>query len=562
MTLIVGRNNAGKSSVVEALRLVSLVTTRLKGLGFYDGPDWGGITRRETGVRPSLKNVGINFSSFFHRYGDPPAVIEASFTNETGLRIYIGSEERVHAVILDPKGQPARSKAAALKLDLPPVEILPQIAPLEPNEMVLTEDYVRRATSSNLASRHFRNQLRVYGEHYQRFSAIVEETWPGLRVLELTAGRGYPGDPLSLTIRDEDFVAEAAAMGHGLQMWLQTMWFLARVEQAACVILDEPDVYMHPDLQRRLLRYLKGQHQQVVIATHSVEMMSEVEPDDILVVDRRRKASRFASGPPAVQRLIDHVGSSHNLQLARLWSARKCLLVEGDDVKLLSLVHHILFPEADPLENLPHFQVGGWAGWSYAIGSAMLLKNAGGETISVYSVFDSDYHSATAITKRYENASEHGVRLHIWERKEIENYFLAPDPIVRAIAARMPARVQAPSTKEVSSRLDTICDELKDEAFDAMAGELLLENRAGGPTNANREARRLLNDNWRTKQGRLATISGKQAFSRLSGWSQDQFGASLTATIVARHLQAAETPDELRAVITAIEKNRPIEWPT
>lgn len=559
-SLIVGRNNAGKSSVVEALRLVSLVTRRLKGLSFYDGPDWAGVSKRECGVRPSLKGLEINFASFFHRYGDPPAIIEASFENQTSLRIYIGGEDRVHAVILDSRGQAARGKAGALRLGLPIVEILPQVAPLEPQEIVLTEEYVRRAASSHLASRHFRNQLRLFSEHFNRFCTIVEETWPGLRVVELRDGRGYPGDELSLTVRDGDFVAEAAVMGHGLQMWLQTMWFLARVEQSACVILDEPDVYMHPDLQRRLVRYLKGAHQQVVIATHSVEMMSEVEPEDILVVDRRRKLSRFATSAPEVQRLVDHVGSAHNLQLARLWSARKCILVEGDDVKLLSLVHQVLFPDAEPLENLPHLPVGGWPGWSYAIGSAMLLKNAGGESIAVYSVFDSDYHSTTAIAKRYEEASRVGVRLHIWGRKEIENYFLLPDVICRAITSRMAARAQAPSTNEITTRIDEISEELKDEVFDAIANERLLENRAGGSTGANREARQILNERWRTRHGRLATVPGKQTLSRLSEWAQSQFGASLSASVVARHMHATDVPEEVQIVIRALEHGSEIDY--
>ena len=152
-------------------------------------------------------------------------------------------------------------------------------------------------------------------------------------------------------------------MGHGLQMWLQTMWFLARVQGAACVILDEPDVYMHPDLQRRLIRYLKRRHEQVIVATHSVEMMADVEPDDVLVVDRKRSSSGFASDTASVQRLVEHIGSVHNLQLARLWNARRCLLVEGRDVKLLSVVHRTLCPESESLEATPHVEIGGWGGW-------------------------------------------------------------------------------------------------------------------------------------------------------------------------------------------------------
>jgi predicted ATP-dependent endonuclease of OLD family len=39
-TIIVGRNNAGKSTIVEALRLVSLVENRYGALNFTSPPDW------------------------------------------------------------------------------------------------------------------------------------------------------------------------------------------------------------------------------------------------------------------------------------------------------------------------------------------------------------------------------------------------------------------------------------------------------------------------------------------------------------------------------------------
>src|SRR5262249_23268922 len=249
---------------------------------------------------------------------------------------------------------------------------------------LLSEDYVKRTDSSRLFSRHFRNQLRVFSDRVARFKAIVEDTWPGVQVRELRAPKWLPGEPLSLMIRDDDFVAEVGSMGHGLQMWLQTMWFLARVQGAACVILDEPDVYMHPDLQRRLIRYLKKRHEQVIVATHSVEMMADVDPDDVLVVDRKRNNSGFASDAASVQRLVEHIGSVHNLQLAKLWNARRCLLLEGRDIKLLGVVHRTLLPEAESLETIPHVELGGWGGWPYAIGSSLLLRNSGGEEITVY----------------------------------------------------------------------------------------------------------------------------------------------------------------------------------
>jgi hypothetical protein len=334
------------------------------------------------------------------------------------------------------------------------------------------------------------------------------------------------------------------------------MWFLAKVQGAACVILDEPDVYMHPDLQRRLIRYLQRRHEQVIVATHSVEMMSEVQPDDILVVDRRRNTSGFASDTGSVQRLVQHIGSVHNLHLARLWNARKCLLVEGQDVKLLKLVHQVLFPDSESFETIPHMEIGGWGGWPYAIGSSLLLRNSGGDQITVYCVLDRDYHSDQAVGKRYQDAGRNAVNLHVWARKEIENYFLHPEAIVRAIARRMPARTAPPRAKEIVARVESICDALKDETFDGMAAEILADDRALGAAGANKAARQILSGRWMSLDGKLRTVSGKRAFSELSRWSQEQFGAALSAPVVAREMTMSEIEGEVAGVIAAIEEGR------
>src|SRR4051812_5837842 len=87
-TIIVGRNNAGKSTIVEALRLVSLVTSRYKGLNFSNVPSWLDRPRIERGVSPSLKNTEIYMAGLFHRYGEPPAQITAKFSTGETLTIY------------------------------------------------------------------------------------------------------------------------------------------------------------------------------------------------------------------------------------------------------------------------------------------------------------------------------------------------------------------------------------------------------------------------------------------------------------------------------------------
>ena len=174
---------------------------------------------------------------------------------------------------------------------------------------------------------------------------MAEESWPGLQIISLERKNNLPDQPIELLVRDGDFVAEIGWMGHGLQMWLQ-MWFITRSKDSDAIIL-------------------------------------------------------------AVQKIIEKIGSAQNLQLTRLWSSGKLLLVEGKDIKFLKQFQNLIFPNSKtPFDALPNMPIGGWSGWPYAIGSAMLLTNAFGEQISTYCILDSDYYPGGVVEKRYEDAKE------------------------------------------------------------------------------------------------------------------------------------------------------------
>jgi hypothetical protein len=555
-TILVGRNNAGKSTIVEALRLVSLVINRYQFLSYRGVPDWLDIPTRSRGVSPSLKGMEFSFDSVFHRYGDPPAAITAEFDTGETVKVYIGPDVHVHAVIEDSTKQLITTKGQAQKIQLPEVNILPQVAPLAREEQILTPDYVRSALSSALAPLHFRNQLNLfYDFFFEDFKQIAEDTWPGLRITELTGRSVLPGGDLSLLVQDGDFVAEVGLMGHGLQMWLQAMWFLARIKKESTVILDEPDVYMHADLQRRLIRLLRSHYNQNIIATHSTEIMSEVEADQVLIVDRKENKSKFTTSLSAVQSFIEHIGGTHNIQLARLWSSKRFILVEGKDVRIFKRLQNILFPDSrEPFDTIPNMSIGGWGGWNYAIGSSMVLKNEGGQDITTYCIFDSDYHIAEDINKRHKDAKKRGVQLHIWSRKEIENYLLVPEAIQRVVSSGIRGQITPPSTERITKQIDKIAKSLKNSVMDAISTEFLASNKAGGVRVANSAARKQVEDAWKSREGRFSIVSGKKVISKLSEWSQKKFDVSISATAIVRALRINEIPDELVTVLSAIEE--------
>jgi len=278
ITLTVGRNNAGKSSIIEALRFIALATNRYQTVQYIDPPGELDLPDTHRGVSPSLREFDFDRINLFFRYRDPPALIEAHFDNGASITIYLSGSEEIFVVIRNRSGQIIQSQPQARYLKLPKISIMPQVTPVADSETPLNDAYVRRSVSGVRTSIRFRNELRVFSNYFSEFKRLCEESWPRLQIRELATGRGESRNELELYVRDEDFVGDVRWMGHGLQIWLQTMWFLARVGKEDIIVLDEPDVYLHADLQRKLIRLLKRQDRQSIIVTHSVEMMAEVEP--------------------------------------------------------------------------------------------------------------------------------------------------------------------------------------------------------------------------------------------------------------------------------------------
>ena len=69
----------------------------------------------------------------------------------------------------------------------------------------------------------------------------------------------------------------------------------------------------------------------------------------------------YATDMKAVQKIVDNIGSINNLSLTRIGNARKCIFVEGDDLKILAKYADILYPKlTESINNLPHVSLGGF----------------------------------------------------------------------------------------------------------------------------------------------------------------------------------------------------------
>src|SRR2546429_3340765 len=84
-----------------------------------------------------------------------------------------------------------------------------------------------------------------------------------------------------------------------IQIWLQLLLHVFRLRERDVVVLDEPDVFLHPDLQRRLVRLLDSLPGQTITATHSSEVLVEAAPESVIWVDKWRRNS--VSSPDETQ---------------------------------------------------------------------------------------------------------------------------------------------------------------------------------------------------------------------------------------------------------------------
>lgn len=552
-TVMVGKNNAGKSSIVDALRILASVINR-KSASFVPPPKELDLPAYSRGIIPAAIEQPTSIETLFYRYGDPPAEIKADCANGASIIISIGESGRPYALLRN-KGEHIHSWATFESFDPMKLYVLPSLGPVITEEQILGETYVADNLFTRLSSRHLRNQIfRCEEDVFRVFKDLAESSWPRLQLTQPVRRGRAPNIFLTMDVREGDFATEIGYMGHGLQMWLQIIWFISRTPQNATIVLDEPDIYMHPDLQRKLYRIVTSRFRRSVIATHSVEIMSEADPNEILVVDKARRKSNYATNVPGVQALVDELGGLHNVHLARLWNARRILLVEGDDVGLLRLLHRTIFPDTEmQLDGLPSLSFGGWGGWQRAIGTALTLPEAVGKGVKIYAIMDRDYHADSEIQERLSQADSNGINLHVWHRKEIENYLVVASAIKRLIDRRLTDPTKSPSLEEVEEQILAICELQKDQVLDEMALNLLNQDRSLGASGANKKARTLLIPLWADIERRKALVSGKEVLSRLSDWMQKACGVSFGPPAIAKILRQSEIDEEVKSLLNDIE---------
>lgn len=267
----------------------------------------------------------------------------------------------------------------------------------------------------------FKTELLVapFREEYHSYIQVevVKGTVDGFKLKRLA---GY---------KNRDLMVE----GSGFLQWL-SVFALATDPDLNILLLDEPDAHLHSSLQEQLLDSLREvaavTGKQILIATHSAEILRNAEPADILHIRSGGQGGRYLVKESQKVGLLAGLGSDYAPRVDRAKRTKRVLFVEGrTDLEILKALAGNL-GIAWPVK---------WVEWTSARGHkerkqvyAALREEI--PDLVVVSLRDRDDEPAETVGADLVdgNSGEADFHPRRWRRRYIESYLIWP-PAIAAV---------------------------------------------------------------------------------------------------------------------------------
>jgi hypothetical protein len=330
-------------------------------------------------------------------------------------------------------------------------------------------------------------------------------------------------------------------------------------------VIDEPEIYLHPDVQRQLLGILRELSTDILLATHSVEIIGEADPSEILLVDKKRRSAKRLRDIEGIQQACESLGSAQNITLTQLARTRKIIFVEGvnDYTIIRRFSRRLGYEELSSGNDLTPFESGGFTSWDRVKALSWGLSKTLNAKIPIAAVYDRDYFCQEQIDKMHQELSSQLDMAHIHERKEIENYLLVPAVLDRALDKAIKEREKR--TQKVIHRcesvyqiLERITDQEKVKVQSQYIAKRIEFLKGTGRDSATItvETMRQFEEKWKTLDARMEAIPGKKILKMLREEVQKLYGTGLTDVKIVDEFKSHEVPKDLISLIKRLEMFR------
>jgi energy-coupling factor transporter ATP-binding protein EcfA2 len=553
--ILVGPNNSGKSTILAAFRILAAAMRKASARApeVITGPEGDTL-----GYAIDLKALSVAEENIFHNYDDSrPALVRFKLSNDNQLTLYFPEQGRCN-LIAEPTGRQIRSPSAFRAQFNCPIGFVPILGPVEHHENLYEKEAARLALFNYRAARNFRNIWYHFPGKFDEFRALLTRTWPGMDIEFPVVDMSHGKPRLSMFCPEQRIPREIFWAGFGFQVWSQMLTHLVQSSEVSLFLIDEPDIYLHSDLQRQLITLLRGLGPDILIATHSTEIITEAELDDVVVINKRQSTARRIRHPSQLQTVFAALGSNLNPILTQLAKTRRVLFVEGKDFHIIGKFAQRLGIAS--VSNRSEFAVVSVEGFNpdrIRTLKTGMETTLGGSLIAAV-VLDRDYRSDAECVSIANACRAFCEFVTIHTCKEIENFLLVPKVIDRASARRVSDHAKRTADDVTySSDATTLLDWFAAERKSYVAAQYLADRRKFERTNAPRLSEATVNEAalrefeaaWENPTARLKMIPGKEALSVVNQHLQATYGVSITPSTIVDAMGSDDINTEMRHLI-------------
>ena len=320
LNVLIGANGAGKSNLIGFFHLLNFLESGALQLHIGEQGGANSVLYYGAKITPQLSST-INFetNSGYNRYhmrlihaaGDTLifADEEIQYSKKSikteGPIIPLGSGHKESGMIAQSEGK-VRTTATTAKVirtmmrdwQVFQFHDTSSTAHIKQSKY-LDDSYFLKANAGNLAP--FLYQMRVHkNEYYHRIVETIRLCAPFFDDFIL-----IPRDKnviLNWKEKNSDMLFGPHQLSDGTLRMMAIVTLLLQPKLPSMVIIDEPELGLHPYAITVLAGLLKSasERSQLLISTQSANLVDELDPQDIIVVDRRDGQSVFRRPEPTV----------------------------------------------------------------------------------------------------------------------------------------------------------------------------------------------------------------------------------------------------------------------
>lgn len=300
INVLTGQNNAGKSTFLSAFRLLDAAMNYARRRSpFVVATPLG---RRHGYVVPT-DNLPISLENIHTDLEHVETTVDFIFDNNAILTLYFPIDSGfiffVQGIVV-PKSPTAFRSTFPFQLIQVPV-----LGPLEDQESLVQDSTLKRGLGTHRASRHFRNYWYKNPELFQSFADLIAHTWEGMELEPPNMRMTLKGAVLDMYCTEFRRYRELYWFGFGFQIWCQLLTHISRANAGDIIVVDEPETYLHPKVQKQLLGILRNTRAQVFMASHSATIIASARQGEVLGIsrDNNREQRYKEMGVPLCKRL-------------------------------------------------------------------------------------------------------------------------------------------------------------------------------------------------------------------------------------------------------------------